>query len=646
MNLPNVWSNPISDYSGNSLRNEAVKLFRIHQLPNNSTAWQKYAPELRAEIWKNLATPPPDHNLPLDMHETGSVQMAGYSVKNIYYQSRPGFYVTGNLFVPDNGKCLLPAVIVMHGHWPQGRLATRVQARGHSLARNGYVCLTVDAFGSGERSSQHGNFEYHGANIGSSLLNVGESLMGIQVVDNMRGVDLLCSLPYVDADRIGATGASGGGNQTMWLTALDERIKAAMPVVSVGTFESYVTARNCICELLPNGLTFTEESGILALTAPRALKLCNCLGDSNITFHPTEMLRSYFEARKIYQTYGADAKLAYQIFNLPHGYWPEIREAMLGWFDLHLQDKGYGAPKAELPFETLPETELMVFAKSQRPSEVMSIQELCNRQGKQLRQRLLNTDSFNKKQKKQELKKVLKAEQLLIGKIHEHPTATQDGVTWRKLTLETSSGNLIPLLILEPRQGSDYTILVDPAGKTNLESSQIIQALLDQKCGIIIPDLSLIGENGLNIHPYAKAVYHDEARALMWLGKTMLGEWSSEINLIVEYTKTQLNSMSITVTGIKEAALAALFSSVIGAGIDTIELYDLPLSYIYGDNHTELSMAVHLPNIMLWGDVSLAIALTDAKVIINNGIMLDGSKTNLNEFTTEVKTLKQKINAD
>src|SRR5690606_40370156 len=72
-------------------------------------------------------------------------------------------------------------------------------------------------------------------------------------------VDLLLSLPFVDKENIGATGASGGGNQTMWFAALDERIKAAMPIVSVGTFESAVMGSNCVCELMPGGLTFTES---------------------------------------------------------------------------------------------------------------------------------------------------------------------------------------------------------------------------------------------------------------------------------------------------------------------------------------------------------------------------------------------------
>src|SRR5690606_28867153 len=216
------------------------------------------------------------------------------------------------LYVPD-GKGPFPAVVNMHGHWTEGKAAESVQAVAHSLASNGYVCLSIDAFGAGERSTKHGDFEYHGANLGASLMNIGESLLGVQVVDNMRAVDLLLSLPFVDPENIGATGASGGGNQTMWFAALDERIKAALPIVSVGTFESAVMRSNCVCELLPGGLAISETAGVLALYAPRALKMCNHEQDSNPTFYPKEMLRSYHNAKPVFQMLGAEENIAYEL---------------------------------------------------------------------------------------------------------------------------------------------------------------------------------------------------------------------------------------------------------------------------------------------------------------------------------------------
>ena len=338
--LPNVLGENRSDLIEMRLRGRAILKNTVLQLPETPEEWKDYKDRLRENIIKKSGVQV-DHDLDLDVRVTNTIKQKGYTIQNLYFQTRPGMYATANLFIPD-GEGPFPAVVNMHGHWSEGKLAENVQARGHTLALNGYVCLSIDAFGSGERSTIHGEYEYHGSNLGASLMNIGETLLGMQVSDNMRAVDLLLSLPYVDKENIGATGASGGGNQTMWFGALDERVKAAMPIVSVGTFESAVMRSNCVCELLPDGLSFTETSGVLALYAPRALKMCNHHRDSNPTFYPVEMQRSYENAKPIFEMLGAEENIKYELFDLTNGYWPEDREAMLGWFDLNLKNKGDG----------------------------------------------------------------------------------------------------------------------------------------------------------------------------------------------------------------------------------------------------------------------------------------------------------------
>jgi len=301
--------------------------------------------------------------------------MDGYTIKNIFFQTRPGIYATANLYIPD-GDGPFPGIIHMIGHFSQSRIGVDgPQEIGHTLALNDYVCLSIDPWGAGERTTVHGIFEYHGANLGASLLNIGESLPGLQISDNIRGVDLLQSLPYVDANKIGATGASGGGNQTMWLGAVDERIKVVIPVVSAGTFESYVMGHNCICETMPNGLNFTEEAGVLALIAPRVLAVYNALRDDNPAFLTSEMLRSYKNARPVFELYGAGRNISYTLFDLPHGYHPEMREAMLGCFDLYLKGIGDGSLKKEKPFNTLAPEKLMTFPAGKRDPRVLSTQD-------------------------------------------------------------------------------------------------------------------------------------------------------------------------------------------------------------------------------------------------------------------------------
>jgi len=605
MQIPNVWTESFSNYIENNLKNEAANLFRIYQLPDTLESWQKIRVELCKNIWKNLGVFY-DNSLDLDLRETGEIQMDGYTVKNVYYQSRPGLYVTGNLYTPD-GDGPFPGVVGMHGHWSQGRLAERVQSRGHSLAKNGYVCLQVDAWGSGERSNEHGNYEYHGAGLGGALFNIGETLMGAQIVDNMRAVDVLCSLKYVDSSKIGATGASGGGNQTMWLAAMDERITAAVPVVSVGTFESYIMRSNCICECLPNGLTFTEESGILALVAPRALKICNCLEDSNPTFYPSEMLRSYTEARKVFQSYESDSKLAYQIFNKPHGYWPEVRETMLGWFDLHLKGIGHGSPKIEKSFDCLPEEDIMVFKKGKRPAEVISIAEYCQKKAAELKKTVSSPQ-------KSELKDILKFSELQLEKTHHY--ADKSG--WESFALETTCGRMIPALLRKPQDGSkDYVIASSSLGKADLINSEYFKKLSAGKKGIILFDAYASGETASVDPVNTLSPYHTLSRSLLWLGRTLYGEWSKEYALLANWSLQTFGAENIDFFGYKECGIAAIFAAVLQDKDLAVTAEQSPRSFVFVDKDTsyKLSMGFCLPGILKWGDLDLAADLNLNKVL-------------------------------
>jgi hypothetical protein len=635
MNLPKVWREPFTDYIPSALRNEAARLFRIHQLPENLEKWKVDREKLRDRIWTSFGVRV-DHDIDLDYHETGVVEMDGYKLKKIYFQSRKGFYVTGNLYVPE-GKGPFPAVINMHGHWSQGRLAERVQERGHSLARNGYVCLAIDAFGSGERATTHGEYEYHGGMLGASLMNIGETLMGIQVVDNMRGIDLLCSLDFVDASRIGATGASGGGNQTMWLAAMDDRVTAAMPVVSVGTFESYVTASNCICELLPDGLTYTEESGVLALVAPRALKICNCLGDTNITFFPSQMLRSYAEARKVFQSYGVDEKLSYQIFNLSHGYWPEIREAMLGWFDLHLKGIGHGNPKVEKTFESLPEEKVMVFEKGKRDENIISIVRYCQNKGEGLKKAFLDRKHIDGESARKGLAKILRIDQQLKLK-EAHNYSLVDG--WERIALETECGRMIPIILRKPSlKNNDYMILAAPDSKEKLLGSTILREAVESGKGVLILELWGIGETYKNDNQ--DLMYLNLSRSLLWLGRTFMGEWCRDFALAASYIRTTFPESQITVGGLKAAGIAALLFSAIHGKTVSVVLEKSPVSLLF---HRKVpsecsAMVAYIPGFLGWGDISLAAGLTGSDVRFIDPVLSDGEPLD----TEGIKNLKNEF---
>lgn len=642
--LPVVFVEKSNDIIGSAFELEAASAFNTMQVPGNKEEWVKFRKELKATLIEKTGT---DFypELDLDYQETGSARVPGMTVKNIYFQTRPGIYATANLYIPD-GDGPFPGVVTMMGHSSNGRLSNVYQAIGHTLAQNGYVSLHIDPWGAGERTREHGKFEYHGANLGASLMNVGETLMGLQITDNMRAVDLLSSLPYVDPEKIGATGASGGGNQTMWLAAMDERVKAAVPVVSVGTFQSYVMNSNCICETLIDGLKFTEEAAILGMVAPRAIKICNGSQDANKAFSPAEMLRSFERAKPIYALYDTEENLANQIFDRPHGYWPEMREAMIGWFDFHLKGIGTGEPKKEQPMTLLPEEDLMTFESGERSSKVITTSEFCYNQGTSFRNKMLADKKINVQEKKEELHGLLKIPaDNSIQKVHQ---LSKTGV-WDRFIIETTNNQLIPVLLYSAtKQNPDWIIMVNPEGKTNIPKELIDKALQTGK-GVCIIDLWGTGENVSTTAAGLDAglpAFHTLSRSGIWLGKTIQGIWISQLDVVSGWLKQAQNARHVTIDATKEAALAALFLSVLEENPDELVLRNAPLSYLFdasGDINY-FSMAIHLPGILKWGDISLAAGISGNKITFENPVSISGKRftgVELAKYQEEFKNINR-----
>src|SRR5262249_9128912 len=158
-----------------------------------------------------------------------------------------------------------------------------------------------------------------------------------------RMVDYLLTRPEVDGTRLGITGASGGGNQTMYAGALDERFAAVVPVCSVGTYQAYLKAACCVCEVLPGALRFPEGGAVLGLGAPRALMVVSATKDA-FQFSVGEAAKSIDYARAVFNLHGAAAKLAHRTFESPHAYSQPMREAMYGWMTKWLKGEGDGQP--------------------------------------------------------------------------------------------------------------------------------------------------------------------------------------------------------------------------------------------------------------------------------------------------------------
>src|SRR5262245_8998123 len=238
-----------------------AKALRAEDRPPTTRAeWERRRADLRKAMFAAMGTMP-ETPAPLNPEILGKLQRDGYHIERLIFQTRPNVWVTANVYVPAGAK-KYPAVLVVHGHWAGARRDPVVQARCLGLVTLRFVRLAVDAFGSGARFTAPARSTYHGAPYGSPLWPTGHTLLGMQVYDNRRAVDYLLSREEVDGTKIGVTGASGGGNQTMYAGAMDDRLACVVPVCSVGQYQAYMKAACCVCEVLQGELKFIAEGGV------------------------------------------------------------------------------------------------------------------------------------------------------------------------------------------------------------------------------------------------------------------------------------------------------------------------------------------------------------------------------------------------
>jgi hypothetical protein len=546
--------------------------------------------------------------------------------------------VPANLFVPA-GPGPYPAVLNVHGHYSQGKIAVNVAARGHLLAQEGFVVLSVDAIGAGERATIHGKFEHHGQ-PGVPLMVLGETLLGAQVWDNRRAIDLLQSLSYVDGNRIGVTGASGGGNQTLWIAALDPRVKAAVPVVSVGTFESYVTNGNCWCETLPDGLKIAEEWGVLGLIAPNPVLVLTGFREQIVAFLPKEMLRTVADARKVYALYGAEERMAYQIIDLPHGYFPEMRRHMLGWFKHWLQGEGNGWPRAIRKDPALAEADLMCFPGKTRPKDVTSLIDYVSVKTQALKKDVLARPALDRKAKVKELAQVLR---LPAGpdyvRCSEVVSGEEDGRRFAKFTVESEAGVPIPCVLLFPdKKFTTVVLAAHPNGKAACLEQPAARQVLAEGKALCLVDLRDMGECRWSLPDDQICLF--AARAAVWLGRTLLGDWVKDLVAVRAALKTLAASKRVELMGFGETGipgagqtealargamfgngdtgLVVLAAAALDQRFDGVTVFNLLSTYVLNGVPPIQRFSVYAPGILRWGDVSLLAALAKGPVQVKS----------------------------
>ena len=267
--------------------------------------WQAKRPELHRQLREMLGLDPWPEKTPLEPVVTGILEHEPFVVEKLHFQSRPGLYVTANLYRPKTIDKPLPAILYVCGHGRAKKDSTSFgnktvyQHHGAWFARNGYVCLVIDTVQLGEIEGVH-----HGTyNLNQWWWNArGYTSAGAEAWNSIRAIDYLVSRPEVDAERIGITGRSGGGAYSWWTAALDERVKVAVPVAGITDLENHVVdgtvEGHCDCMFMLNTYRW-DYALVAALVAPRPLLISNT--DKDSIFPLEGVVRVHEKVRDIYR---------------------------------------------------------------------------------------------------------------------------------------------------------------------------------------------------------------------------------------------------------------------------------------------------------------------------------------------------------
>ncbi|OHB74883.1 MAG: acetylxylan esterase [Planctomycetes bacterium RBG_16_55_9] len=498
--------------------------------PKTNEAWNKRAEYVRRRILVALGLWPMPTRTPLNPVIHGKIDRDEYTVEKVYFESYPGFYVTGSLYRPKQTQGRRPGVLCPHGHWANGRFydqgpeevrrqivqgAERFEEGGRSplqsrcvqLVKMGCVVFHYDMIGYADSQQIPAEIAHRFSKQRpemNTIENWGlfspqaeahlQSVMGLQTWSSIRCLDFLTSLPDVDADRIAVTGASGGGTQTFILGAIDPRPAVIFPAVMVST----AMQGGCTCE---NACLLRIETGnveFAALFAPKPL------GMTAANDWTKEMeTKGFPELKEHYKMVDSpDNVMLKALVHFEHNYNYVSRAAMYPWLNKHLK-LGFKEPIVEEDYQRLTKEEMSVW-DDQHPKpeggpdfERRLLRWITEDSERQLAQASTSLEGFRKL--------VGGALDVIIGR-----TLSEAGeIAFREIKKREADGRMevtgllqnqtygeeIPIILLRPAQWRGQTVVwIDTHGKSGLYDQDgllkpAIRSLIDAGIEVVGIDL-------------------------------------------------------------------------------------------------------------------------------------------------------------
>jgi dienelactone hydrolase len=528
-------------------------------------------------VLESLGLVPEPKRLPLNVRVSGQLGRDGYVIKRVYWQTWPSYYASGYLYLPKGLAGKAPGILNPHGHWENGARNPVVQARMIGLARKGYVALSVD--------SVHA-YDYYS----------GVTPLTVMTWNNIRGIDLLCSLPEVDPERIGCTGCSGGGQQTFYLMCVEDRLKATVPVNLVSEARRIISAEmhHCPCNHVAGFLAETDETEASAVFAPRpALYICVTQDWTN--WFPQE---GYPEIKAIYDLYGAPDKVNCIQHDWHHDYSQPMREQAYAWFNRWL--KGIDDPEQAKEGEVQPESLETLAALDGPPAGARGPEAIFEER---------RASRIARPRTAPELSKDLRAllhepPEFCDPSAHVVSRESLDGMLAVRVLVHTEPDIRVSVVLLLPEQRTGRlpaVVVASSEAKAAVLSSQWdeLTGLVSGGTCVVVADVRLFGEwsyraeiqrlNGIFFgRPPAALAAHDLLAVAAWLRR-----------------RPEVDPARVGLLGFGDAGPAALMATVMDSRIAFVAAPDIGKTYAEG--RTE-PVASHLVTVGDLPDIAAACA--------------------------------------
>jgi cephalosporin-C deacetylase-like acetyl esterase len=581
---------------------------------------QRKTPEQIAEYQKRLREKFIDaigglpERIPLNPQVTGVVQRNGYRVEKIIFESQPKHYVTALLFLPDADKFKppYPGVLVPCGHSANGKAYEAYQTMGAFLALNGMAGLVFDPIDQGERSQMPSQLPRLAGTRAHTMLGVGSILLGrntarFEIWDGMRGIDYLQSRPEVDPKRIGCTGNSGGGTQTSYLMALDERISAAAPSCYITSFERLLDtigpqdAEQNIYGQLAFGM---DHADYLMMQAPTPILICAATEDF---FDITGVWNSFRYAKRLYTRMEFAEHINLLENDAGHNYNRIQRQGVVRWMSRWLLKKDVPITEPEIKLLNNEEVQCAPDGQVMNIDGARSTYDLNRDYEKELAARRKKLWATGDKAKLlDEVRKIAgirRLEELPEPKVTMAGIVERDGYQIKKMILTPEEGIYLPALAFVPANNTEQpgVLYINEHGKAaDAAPGGPIEAMVKAGRCVLAVDVRGTGETQQGkqgqLSGAAGPDWKDVFTAYL-LGRSYVGMRAEDVLVCARFLK-QEQAGPVELIAVGNVAVAALHAAALDPELfDSVKLSGMLSSWSnvieLGRSYNQQLNAVH-----------------------------------------------------